>query len=317
MTLFPLLLTLAAATPPAASDEARTIRTIELDERSATRVYRVRTSVGLNALIEFPEEFELPVACGDCAVEPPADASPEAVAEFHNTRALFALVPEPERRYLTIRPLQHPTSVGGPIPDLDFLTTVTVRLKSRVTITLQVEYAPKAQADARLVFTLPNRGNETAFVRDAIAKEREALEAAYAQRVEAGALQALLNALLEPHQCVESSGRARQDNLVVEVLELCRFGSRLFVRFRVENRSRQTVTLGDSAVRAALGGAEPVELAQLGIRYTAEQLAFQASAVGVAAADLGDPGVTLGTIQLVVTERGGKGRSLSVTQLDF
>jgi len=322
--LLPLLLTASLhaapppATPPAGDDTApRSIRTIEIDASKVSRVYRVRTSIGIPAIIELPEAFEVPVTCGDCVEELPANAPPEAVEDFHKSPALFLLTTNPEQRYLTLRPKQYPVSMRGTVPDEDYLTTLTLRLKSHLTLTLQVEYAPRDKADARVVFTLPNRTQETAYVRDTLAKERATLEAQYATRVEEGALQALLNAFVEPHQCAAKSSRTRADNLVLEVTELCRFGSRLFVRFTVENRSRQTAELGDVAVKASLNGAAAMELQLLGRRFTTETLPFGATSVGIAAADVLDATAPVSGIELTVVEQGGKGRQLTLSRLDF
>ncbi|WP_342382213.1 hypothetical protein NVS55_40140 (plasmid) [Myxococcus stipitatus] len=329
MTALPLLLAAvllaAPAAQPAASspapsgteESAGTIRSIEIDEAKTSKVYRVRTSISVHAIVELPEDFESPVACGDCAVEPPPSAPPEVVEEYKASQALFVLVPQPEQRYLLIRPKQYPRSMGGVIPDEDFLTTVTIRLKSKLTLTLQVEYAPKSSADARVVFTLPNRTRETAYVRDLLAKERAALESQYAERVLQGAHQALLTALLEPHQCAPSSARTRVDKLVLEVKEICRFGARLFIRFEVENRDRQTATLGDVAIVASLNGAAAAELPELGLQFSAQDLAFNGTATGIASADVGDTASRIGALELRLTERGGKGRALSVPGLAF
>ncbi|RKH92978.1 hypothetical protein [Corallococcus sp. AB038B] len=306
-----------APATPAAEDSDRSIRTIPLNENKVGRVYRVKTSVGLPVVVEFPESFDVPVTCGDCAVEPPDSASPDAVAEFTASPAYFIVSPHPEQQFLALKPKQYPTSMGGSIPDEDFLTTITVRLKSKVSITLQVEYAPKAKADARVVFTLPERSKETEYVRDTLARERAALEAAYAERIDSGVQQGLLLALVEPHQCASASTRVRTDNLVLEVSELCRFGSRVFLRFAVENRSRQTAALGLVAVKGAVGGGEPSELPVIGVKFTQEDLPFNGTAVGVVGVDVGDPTTAVSRFEVSLTERSGKGRVLTAKGLDF
>lgn len=284
----------------ASLEQAGEVKEIELDEKRARAVYRIKTAISIPAVVEFPESMASPPACGDCA-----DASKPGASS-----ALFALQAEPNGTFLVVKPRLYPgpQADGSNIPASDFVTTITVRLQS-LTLTLQVELTEdKHLADPRVRFTLPNRATESRYVIDSIAKARSALEADFAGRVEAAASEQLLRQFLEPHQCRSASARQRTDDMVLELRELCRFGHHLYVRFGLENRGRSLFVIDAVAAGAGEGDAfTPVEARVL---TTLQEVAFQQTAEGVLELDLDASAPR--ALQLTVTERGGRSRSIAL-----
>jgi hypothetical protein len=305
----------AAAQPPAASEprqtptrattsdssEAKDVRVIPIDEKRAGKVYRVRTAAGYPAVLEFPEAFAQAPACGDCG-----------------ERGLFRLDVFNDAHYVTIKPRVFP----GPQPDGsfiaqdEFVTTLNVRLASQLTLTLQIELAEREKADARVVFTLPQRGSESAYVRDEITKARKALDDEFATRLDQGVVQAFLRALSQPHNCTSTALRTRHEDLVVEINELCYFGSAVYFRFTIENRGRAPADLADVALRKGTrGAASPLADARAYLPQT--RLEFQGTVTGVVGAQLPDGEEPARAYELVITERGGKNRQLVASGFGF
>lgn len=302
-----------AVTPPPVVEQKKApkqARIIELDEKVARVFHTVTAHPSVPAIIEFPEPLEGTPSCGDCV----SGNSPPEVLQ--STQALFLIDVFPQDQYISMKPIQFPVSEGGAIPDDAFLTTVTVRLKSKLTITLRVQFAKVDDADARVVFTLPGRSSESAFVRDQVEGQRKELEATFAARVEEATVQEFLRAIAEPHECLSKDARARHDNVVVEVKEMCRFGRAVYFRVEVENRGRALVQLGELAIKRNLSGSmvpveSPVTYAPM------REVAFQKKATAVVGFRLEEGEEPAAAYELVLTEDGGKGRAVSIANLSF
>lgn len=289
---------------------AQEVRVLELDEKRANKVYRIRTAPGFQTVVEFPEGFASPPSCGDCVdgASPQLDKSP----------ALFVLQAFDSDNYIAVKPLRFSREEGGDGPPVDeFQMTVTVRLKSRLTVTLLVEYASRAQADARVVFTLPNRGAESQFVRDQVAKARAELEADFTRRLAESSTRVLLGALLDTPKCRTVGRQTRQGDVRLEVLHLCRLGSKVFVRFAVENRGRGELAVGEVALHQLHGKGEsqPVEETQL--LLSDDELAFREVAKGVIGFELAEGEDAASSYALHLTERTGDGRPVVVGAFHF
>lgn len=286
-------------------EQAGEVKEIELDEKRARAVYRIRTAISIPAVIEFPEAFSARPSCGSCA-------SPTSSPD---NNALFALRAEEKENYLVISPrlAPGPQLDGTTLLVGDYITTVTVRLAS-LTLTLQVELTEdKKLADPRVRFTLPGRGAESKFVTESIAKAKSALEADFAARVEAAASEQLLRSFLEPHECRSASNRQRTDDMVLELKELCRFGRRLFVRFALENRGRSLFVLGELA--AGVGDGKSFTALEARSLTTLPEVAFQQSTEGVVSFDVEDPSAH--SFELRLTEKGGRTRSIALQGFGF
>lgn len=285
----------ALASPPTGDRE---IRTIPLTEAQARRVLVVRVSPSYPATIEFPEPFAAPPTCGDCG----------------DKAGLFRLDVFNDAHYLVIKPrlFAGPQSDGSVIPAADFLTTITVRLSS-FTLTMQIEYVddPK-KADPRIVFTLPARSQESAFVQQEIAKARKQLEEDFAAKLDKSTTQALLKALSNHHTCTPLSQHIRRDDIVVQAKELCSFGSRFYVPFTIENRARTTVEIESVTLQHGQDKKTLMLPDTLQLYLSTDHLDFQAVAHGVIGFSLDEGQATPRLYALYVLERGGLGRSLTL-----
>lgn len=285
----------------AQADAEREVRTIPLDDARARRVIRVRTAIGYPAVIEFPEAFAAPPVCGDCG-----------------DKGLFRLDVAEAQRYLTIKPrlFPGPQADGTVIAADEFLTTLTIRLE-HYTLTFQVELAAEREkADARVVLTLPHRADESEFVRTEVAKAKAKMEAEYAGRLQAEVVTGFLKAISEPHHCSSSRARVREDDLVLEAQEVCFFGNAIYVRFTLENRGRVPVELGELVVGKG-SGKNYAGVAEAQQYLTASEVAFQQTATGVVGFRLGDQEEPSTRYQLTVTERGGKHRRVTLTDISL
>jgi hypothetical protein len=292
---------LAAVDPGSVAKE---VRHIPIDENRANKVYRIRTAPGLQAILEFPEGFASPPSCGDCV-----DGSAPAEV-LQASPSLFVIQTFAADNYIAVKPLRFSREDGGDGPPSDeFLTTVTVRLVSKLTITLQVEYAHRALADARVVFSFPHRQAESEYVRQQVEKARSELEASYAERISAGATRALLEALLEPPTCTLLGRLGREDNLRLELTQVCRVGSRVYVRFTLENRGRAPIALGDVQLYQRVGReGVPIEEAQY--LLSKQELAFKDVAKGVIGFELAEGEEPAKSYELHVIEGRASGREV-------
>jgi hypothetical protein len=317
MTLLPCsLLTasvLAAAPHPkagaAASRKARVeapvgkeVRVIPLDDKRAARVHVVRTAPGYPCTIEFPEPFVGAPSCGDCG---------------DTGAGLFRLDAFNEGHYLTIKPrtFAGKQADGNTISAQDFVTVLTVRLQT-YTLTIQVDYTDEpSRADPRVVFTLPQRPGESAYVQAELAKGRRALEEDLAAKVQRGAGLAFLRALAEPHSCNSLSDRVRHDDLVMEAKELCQFGGNYYLRFTIENRGRAAADIAGLSLKYGSGSAltAPTDLEHY---LSNEHLEFQGKGTAVVGFRLGEGQARPRTFELTAHDSGTRARIITLAGIE-
>ena len=284
-------------------EQAGEVKEIELDDKRARAVYRIRTAISIPAVIEFPESFVAPPACGDCA-----DATKPAQGT-----ALFALQAEAGGNILMVKPRLYPgpQADGSSILASDFVTTITVRLQSLI-ITLQIELTEdKKLADTRVRFVLPGRASESRFVAESVAKAKAQLDADFATRIEKAAGEEFLRAFLQPHECRSSRERVRSDDIVLELQELCRFGRRIYVRFTLENRSRSLFVIGDVGVGA--GDGKSFSATEASSLLSQQEVAFQQTASGVVSVE----GDEQRSFELRLSEQGGRTRVVNLQGFSF
>lgn len=299
-----------AAPAPAPAPSKKEVRIITLDETQERAFHTIVTHPLAPAVVEFPEPFVGTPVCGDCI---DGSSPPQVLA---SSPALFLVDFVPAEHFLTIKPIQQPRSEGGSIPDEHYLTTLTVRLQSKVTLTLRVQYGSVDAADGRVVFTLPGRAGQSQFVEEQLARRSAELEVSFATRVTASADEAFLRALLEPHGCSAPGRRERNDDLFLQLKEVCRFGGRAYLRFFIENRSNALFQLGQVEVIAGRGR----EAAALNGTRTlfaegAMEVPFQKTVQGIVSFDLLE-GVAEG-VQLSVSEAGGRSRRVQLTEVSL
>jgi hypothetical protein len=213
-----------------ASAPAKQIRHIDIDQKKVNEVHQIFLAVGQAAKIDFPEPFARAPVCGNCG--------PEALFLFQAAgNDSFVLKP----RLSLGKQLD-----GSEINATDYQTQLYVTLESKISLTLQVSIvAERERADTNVVFRLPGRAAETAYVQRQMEKFKATLEAGFAARVALETTREMMRGFAGPHECTPSQARTREGDVVLEIKEVCRLGARGFVRFAVENRDDSPFAMGD------------------------------------------------------------------------
>jgi hypothetical protein len=279
----------AAFAKGAAEPEVKAVRQVVLDEKTVGKAIAIRTARNLLTTVELPEDMVGPPSCGDCTDGRGADPD-----------ALFRVESVAQGRYLAITPVGEARLRSGDEP----VTTVLLRLE-HATLMLYLERVDrKAAADTRVVLVYPNRSNESEYVR----AEKTKFEAESAARIESEVSGRFLRAFSQPHHCSKKGARARNDDVVLEVTELCYFGREVIVSFTVENRGRIPVEIGSVIVNKGASKRE----------YLSDRtIEFQKVSSGVVSLRLPEGDATAGPFELTVSEGSGKRRSVTVAGLDF
>lgn len=273
-----------------APETVRGARQIVLDEQTVGKAIAIRTARNLLTTVEFPEDMLGAPTCGDCT-------------DGKNTEseALFRVESVAQGRYLAITPNGDARRTR---PREEAVTTVLVRLE-HMTLMLYLERVErKSAADTRVVLAYPNRSGESEYVR----AEKSKLEAEAGARIESEVSGRFLRAFSEPHHCSKKGTRARNDDVVLEVTELCYFGREVILAFTVENRGRIPVEVGSVVVNKGSSKRE----------YLSERtIEFQKVSSGVVSLRLPEGDTTGGPFELTVSEGSGKRRAVTVGGLDF
>jgi len=284
--------TARAITKEAAREpEVKGVRQVVLDEKTVGKTIAIRTARNLLTTVELPEDMLGAPSCGDCTDGKNPDSD-----------ALFRVEPVAQGRYLAITP--NAEAARRTNPGEEPVTTVLVRLE-HATLMLYLERVErKSAADTRVVLVYPNRSGETEYVR----AEKAKLEAETAARIESEVSGRFLRAFSEPHHCSKKGARARNDDVVLEVTELCYFGREVILSFTVENRGRVPVEIGSVIVNKGASKRE----------YLSERtIEFQKVSSGVVSLRLAEGDAAGGPLELTVSEGSGKRRSVTVGGLDF
>jgi hypothetical protein len=295
-----LTLVLLSATPEVqakdvatrAAPSVRGARELLLDEKTIRTNIEIRTARNLLTTVEFPEDV-LGITCPGCTDGKAADRD-----------ALFRVETVAKGKYLAITPTTgegRRTRVGE-----EPLATVLVRLE-HATLMLYLERVErKKAADTRVVLVYPNRARETEYVR----VEKAKFEAECAARIEADVSGRFLRAFAGPHHCLRKGTRARNDDIVLEVTELCYFGREVVFSFTVENRGRAPIEVGSVAVNKGVRESKRGYLSDSTIE-------FQKVSNGVVSVHLPDGDNTAGPFELTLSESTGKHRVVTVGGLEF
>jgi hypothetical protein len=269
----------------------RAAREVVLDEKTVGKAIEVRTARNLLTTVEFPEDLLGPPTCVDCSdgKGPGGDA-------------LFRIEPVAQGRYLAITPN---SDAGRRMrAGEDPVTTVLVRLEHATLMLYLQRVEEKSAADTRVVLVYPNRSAETEYLR----VEKAKLEAESAARIESEVSGRFLRAFTEPHHCSRKGARARNDDIVLEVTELCYFGREVILSFTVENRGRVPVEVGSVVVNRGANKRE----------YLSERtIEFQKVSSGVVSLRLPEGDSAGGPFEVTVYESTGKHRAVSVGGLEF
>jgi hypothetical protein len=272
-----------------AASSVRAVRRVVLDEKTVGKAIHVRTARNLLTTVELPEDL-LGVTCPDCS-----DGK-------DNADALFRLETAGQGRYLTITPNtgEGRRARAGDDP----VTTVLVGLE-HATLMLYLERVERKRlADTRLILAYPNRSADSEYLR----AEKAKFEAEAMAKIESEVSGRFLRAFSQPHHCSGRGGRVRNEDIVLEVTELCYFGRDVIIAFKLENRGRVALELG--AVEVNKGAHKREYLS----KRTVE---FQDASDGVVSVRLPEGGASPGTFDLTVRESAGKQRSVTVGGLEL
>jgi hypothetical protein len=247
----------------------------------------IYTERGVLTEVDFPEDFLDPPECGQWC-DDAKDERPEAV---------YRLQTELKGHYLTVqrKPVRHASTDG-------MVVTIIVRLEHNKALTLELIQDPAA--DTRVVFTYPDRKAESEYVK----AEYHNMEAVAAQKVAAGVTDKFLRAFAGPHRCLDKTWRSRNDDVVLEVQQLCYFGENVVISFTVENRAREPLKLANAAVTRGLNVL--VSLPQ-------EPVQFQQTVSGVVSMQVPESANPRGPFELTIYEDGGRKRVVTVAGVGF
>jgi hypothetical protein len=295
-TLLPLLLAVTAG-----ARSHREERVLVVDD--TPRSYQVRVAPHRATLVEFSEPFSGLPACAACAPG--------------NPDGLFRLDASPDGTDLTIR-LARAARTRRTLPDgrigaddEDYLTVVVVPLKTS-TVTVYVKYVPKfSEADPSVAFVV--RRKVRAQGADPILRAL----AAHSPLQPRGRRVPTADpdrAFAEPHSCAELSGRSlNEQGVEIEAEELCRFGSRYYLRVSLLSHTHPAIDIGtltvkyerDSSLVAADAPQQFID---------AWQPAGVASAV--VAWQVKDGEAPLRRYEVTAHESGGRGRTFTLGKIE-
>jgi hypothetical protein len=281
----------ALAKAPARDPEVKGVRQIVLDEKMVGKAIAIRTARNLLTTVELPEDMLGAPTCGDCTDGKNPDSD-----------ALFRVEPVAQGRYLAITPNAAATARAR--LNEEPVTTVLVRLEHATLMLYLERVEKKSAADTRVVLVYPNRTGEIEYVR----AEKAKLEAETAARIESEVSGRFLRAFSEPHHCSKKGARARNDDVVLEVTEICYFGREVILSFTVENRGRIPVEIGSVIVNKGTSKRE----------YLSDRtIDFQKVSSGVVSLRLPEGDTTGGPFEITVSEGSGKRRAVTVGGLEF
>ncbi len=276
---------------PQSVPSVRGARQVTLDEATVGKAIEVRVAPNLLTTVEFPEDMLAAPTCGDCTDGRSADSE-----------ALFRIEPVAQARYLAITP-NGESALRGRAGE-DAVTTVLVRLEHATLLLSLKRVERRTAADTRVILVYPNRSTESEYVR----VEKAKLEAESATRIEAEVSGRFLRAFSEPHNCSRKGARIRNDDIVLEVTELCYFGREVIITFTVENRGRVPLEVGSVVLNKGTSKRE----------YLSDRtIEFQKVSSGVVSLRLAEADTSDGPFELTVNEGAGKHRSVTVGGLRF
>lgn len=290
-----LALAVLAGAPEARAKETKNrpplAREIVLDERTARGAIAIRTARDFLTTVEFPEDV-VGTNCPGCTNWKGAEGD-----------GLFRVEPVAKGRYLVITPT---SGEGRRARNEEPLANMLVRLE-HATLVLHLERVDrKSAADSRVVLVYPNRSADIEYVR----AEKVKLQAECAASMQDQVTERFLRAFEEPHNCTRKRARNRNDDIVLELTEMCYFGREVILSFTIENRGRTPIEVGWIAVNKGALESKRGHLSS----YTIE---FQKVSTGVISVLLPEGENTVGPYELTVAEDTGKNRVVKLGALEF
>ena len=281
LTVLLLLAVPGAHGPATARSEAVPAREVVLDAKTARGAINIRTARNLLTVVEFPDNV-VTTTCPVCTDGKEPDTS-----------ALFR-VEKLADAYLAITPAD---GVGKRSQAAGRVSTVFVQLEGGSAVMLYLDRVASAQeADTRVVLAYPKQAARV---------DQNALDKSTEEKITRAATDKLLSAFMAPHECSQKGARARNDDIVLRVTEICHFGRQVLVSFSIENRARapfevEAVTLNKGEQKTKQG------------ILSARTIAFDETTRGVEYLVLPEGDSAKGPYQLTVSEKGGQHRVVTV-----
>jgi len=265
-------------------------RQITLDPRAPGAVVEIHLAPGVLTTVELPEEIQKVPTCADCS-------DPSSPGD-----ALYVLQGGLGYRYLTLWP-NLLTRRWSTMVSEELLIPVVVEL-GHAKLTLVAKRVEPRVADRRVVVLAPNHSVEDEYLR----VERQKLMSEVTGQIDAGVASRFEEAFKVPHRCEKKRDRARHDDIVLVVREICSFGQLAVIVFTVENRARPPVESAKVVVKRERD-AKPYALNP--------RIEFDEETTGVAVMKLSDGVDPRGPYDVTLYEGKGKERVVAISGVNM
>lgn len=265
--------------------------------KALDQVYDIYVAPNVGTTIQFPEDWTGSVFCGNCLF-------PGQIFKDQ----LFKLELSDKTDQMAVSATQIPGINGAP-PAAGYLTALTVTLRSGITITALLHIALPENAQARVIFQMPNKDTANSI----LGHEREQRETEFKNRVKDAAADKIMSLLSHGVKCREFSGAPYRDQgFVVRLKQICKASSAAWVTFEAQNRLK---TNDLSFKQAVLHGGADIESEQF--YFNKPTIGFDEIASGTAWIELSDGEKMPSSWTLSVFEEGGAERKINAKNITF
>lgn len=284
------------------------LRVIELDPAAKMHQETVIGAPHMSIEIRLPEPWTGELECANCSTIPSAEERDKA----GQSAAHWLLKPQsgedPQTFYLTM--LRMPSRSD---PVIAFQANMHLTLESGFALAIRLQASPPTKAhDSKVHFILPNQSLQKTF-RERLRSE---LERKAKERTEQGALEIFTRYLFGKRNCTKTwQAPHQEDQLYVRVLEICSIegpARTAYVLFELENMGRSPVQIAEVALNAHPSGVVEHNVWR---QIDSKPLGFGKRALTMAVSTLGEGESWPAEWLLVVTEEGGRNRSVTVPGL--
>lgn len=266
-------------------------------KKIADQTFDIYVAPNVGTTIQFPEDWIGTIFCGNCMW--PKDT-------FKSQ--LFKIDDSPKTNQIAVSAIQIPGQNGAP-PAAGYITSLTVTLRSGITITALLHIAMPDSSHARVIFQMPGQDTAKAI----LGEESQKREAEFHARVKESAAQKTMEFLSTGVRCKDFKGTPyRNDGLVVRLKQLCRASTAAWISFEVQNRMKT----GDVVLKqASMSGGPELESDQY--FFSKPSLAFDEVTRGATYIELADSDRMPSSWTLDVFEDGGPERKITAKNITF
>lgn len=293
------VLVLAAMLASAQSVAGATVtKNFTLDpKKSLDQSYDIYVAPNVGTTIQFPEDWTGSVFCGSCLY--PGQTF---------TNQLFKLELSDKTNQMAVSATQIPGLNGAP-PAPGYITSLTVTMRTGITITILLHIALPENSQARVIFQMPNQDISNSI----LGHERQEREAEFTKRVKDSAADRVMAFVSSGVRCREFSGAPYRDQgFVVRLRQICKASSAAWLTFDVQNRLK---TNDISLKQATLHGGSDIESDQY--YFSKTSIGFDEVVTGTAWIELSDGDKMPRSWTLSVFEEGGAERKISAKNITF